>query len=386
MSNKIAVILFFLFVFAGTSYAAGKMVIKPVLFLSTAYESNYFSSLDNERAVISHHIQPGLEFGYTTAKSNLLFNYSMDATWYDEEGSTPAGETPIDEYDYIGHGMTLNADTQITDRLNIGIDDTYNFTRDARLLDTYSNETTKQKFSNNSLTPKLFYQFGEKFGFGVEYTFSNVDYSNAAQEDSDENRGSFNLIYNMNSLNSLDLQFQYWKKDYSKNTPDYISHQTMLTFARKLKYYTLSAGAGYQNRSFGNSTQKDLEGFVWNLSISGDRPQFSVSIAQNYNDTAVDNNYYVATRLNASVGHLFLKKLNVKLQGYYQNSEYHDNASSREDDTWSISTRLDYIRNDFFSLGLESGLGARESSLSGNDYENSYVLIEIKLNLNLGSK
>ncbi len=110
------------------------------------------------------------------------------------------------------------------------------------------------------------------------------------------------------------------------------------------------------------------------------------SISQNYNDTAIDNDYYIATRFNAAIGHLFLEKLNVKLKGYYQNSDYQNNTDDREDNTYAISCRLDYLRNEILSIGIESGFETRDSSESINNYDNSFILISIKLNFNLGSK
>lgn len=376
----------FLLMLSQTVYAEGKMVLKSSLDTGVSYEENYFSSQENERSVFSYHVKPGVEVGYTTAKTNLLFNYVMDANWYDEEDTPPAGELSIDEYNYVGHDLELTADTQVTDRLNVSIEDSYFLTRDSDRLDPYSNEVNKHKYSKNSFKPELYYQFGEKFGFGAGFTRTDIDYNNDADEDSQENRGALNLHYNMSSLNSLDLQYQYWKKDYDETTPDYTSQQVMLTFSRALKYYTLEFGGGYQDRSFDNSLKDDMGGFVWAMSIFGDRPQMRFSISQNYNDTAVDDYYYLATRFSAAVGHRFLKKLNLKLQGYYQKSDYQGNTVDREDDTWVVSCKFDYLRNEIFSINIEPGFETRDSSVSGHDYDNSYILLGMKLNFNLGSK
>lgn len=391
MSHKRALILFsclLLFFSSGAAivYADGKMVIKPVLSAGMSYDDNYFRDAVNERPVTIYYIKPGLEFGYTTAKSNLLFDYVLSANWYDEKNDPPPGRVSADEYDYIGHDMQLTADTQITDLLNIGLEDSYILTRDPASLDYYSNEITTHKYAKNIFNPKLFYQFGEKFGAGAGYANTNIDYKSGTDEDSMENRGAFNLNYHLSSLNALDLQYQIWMKDYDNYTSDYTSNQVMLTFSRELKYYTLTAGGGYQDRNFDDSTLKDIDGFVWNLAISGDRPQMLFALSQNINDTAVNGDYYLATRFTAEFGHLFLEKLNVKFRGYYQNSDYKDNPDNRKDDSWLVSLRIDYLRNKIFSIGLESGYETRDSTISVNDYDNSFVLLEIKFNYNLGSK
>lgn len=387
LNKKFTIPAFFIILFSlyfTGSALAGRMVIKPILTTGMGYESNYYSSSDNERSVTSYYLKPGIQFGYTTAKSNLMFDYTLNAYWYDENGTPPAGEISISEHDYVGHDLEFSADTQITDRLNIAFSDTFILTRNPDFLDPYSNEIIRQKYSINKLYPRFTYQFGDKFSVGAGYTYTDIDYNNDTDEDSKENRGSFNLKYQMNSLNSLDLQFQIWEKEYSRTSPDYTSHQTMLMFFRELKYYTISMGAGWQGRSFDSTGQSDMSNVVWTASIFGDRPQFNLSINQNYNDTALANDYYVATRFSASVGRLFLEKLNVKVGGYYQNSDYE--SINREDDTWSVNARVDYLRNHIFSIGAETGLETRDSSLSSMDYENSYISLEININLNLGAK
>jgi len=308
----------------------------------------------------------------------------MDANWYNESGTTPDGALSLDDYDYIGHDMEFKADNQITDLINIELEDTLVFTRDPSHLDTYSNEIIKHKYLKNIFTPRLYYQFQDRFGLGIGYSRLSVDYDSTEDEDSIGNRGLLNVHYNMNSKNSLDLQYQFWKKDYDKTTPDYTSQQTLLTFVRELKYYQFAASAGYHLRTFDESTQKDMGDVVWSLEISGDRPQFKLGLSQNYNDTAYNNEYYKATKLDAMVGHLFLEKINVQLNGYYQRSEYQ--LTAREDDRWTISCSIDYLRNDLFSIGLESGYESRDSSEDGGDFNNTYILIGMKFNFNLGSK
>ncbi|MCP3892697.1 MAG: outer membrane beta-barrel protein [Desulfobulbaceae bacterium] len=371
---------------AVSALADGKMVVKPLLITGLAYESNYFLTEEDEREVSTFYIRPGIEFGYTTAKSNLLFNYLLDANWYDEKGDPPAGEIGIDDYDYVGHDMEASADTQLTDRLKIGIEDTYILTRDPDELDYYSNEIIRQKYAKNILKPHLLYQFGEKFSLASSYANTDINYKDDLNEDSKENRVDFTLHYTLTKLNSLDVKYQYWQKEYNGNTPDYDSNQAYITFNRELKYYTISASGGYHRRSFDSGLQQDTDNFIWSLSLKGSRPQMLFSLSQNYNDTAVNNDYYLATRFTAAIGHLFLQKLNVKLKAHYQYSDYLDNVDDREDKSWDISCKLDYLRNEYLSFFLQPGYGARDSSLSGNDYDNTYILAGIQVNYDFGAK
>ena len=77
-------------------------------------------------------------------------------------------------------------------------------------------------------------------------------------------------------------------------------------------------------------------------------------------------------------------KINCTLAGWFQNSDYE--TSVREHDRWSLSAGADYLFNDFFTLGLEGGMEDRDSNEAGRDFDNKYVMFNIKFNYNLGSK
>ncbi len=368
------------------SPASGKIVIKPLLTTGVGYESNYFLDEDSERAVNNIYIRPGIEFGYTTGKSNILFNYLLDANWYDESDEPPEGEADLDEFDYVGHDMEFSADSQVSDRLKVAVEDNYILTRDPDQLDYYSNEVIRNKYGKNILKPHLLYTFGEKFSLGVAYTYTDINYENDIEEDSKENRGGATLKYRLDGLNSLDLDYQYWQKDYEQVDSDYNSNQLTLRFNRELKYYTLSANGGYHLRSFDDDLRDDTDDFIWGLSISGTRPQMLFALTQNLNDTALNNDYYLATRFIGEIGHLFIEKINVNLKSYYQFSDYLESIDDREDHTWSLSLEVDYQRNEYLSFFIEPGYSSRDSSVTGNDYENLYIFAGININYNLGAR
>ena len=123
-------IFILLLLYSGTVLASGKIVTKINVITGMSNQSNYFLSSDNERSVWAYHVIPGIEFGYTTPKSNLIFNYILNAHWYNEKDAPPEGELDMDELNYIGHDMKFAADTQLTDRLKIALKDDFILTRD----------------------------------------------------------------------------------------------------------------------------------------------------------------------------------------------------------------------------------------------------------------
>ena len=385
-SFQYSIVLLFL-LYSGSASANGIFISKINAVTGVSTESNYFRTQDDERSVRSYFIKPGFDFGFKTSKSNLLFNYVLNANWYDEKDSPPTGKLSADQLDYVGHDMKLIGDTQITERLNIKIGDIFILTRDAGQLDYFSNEITRNKYAKNILKPDLSYQFGDKFTFRVGYQYTDISYLNdTTDDDSTEHRGITNLRYHLSSLNSLDLQYQYWEKNYEKEIPDYTSHQALLVFTRQLKYYKYSLSGGYHKRNFDNDIQDTKEGFVWSLIFSGDRPEMLFSLSQNLNDSALANDYYLATRFNGSIAHIFMEKLKVSLKGYYQYSDYLDDPADRKDNTEKIACRVSYLKNDILSFGIEGGVEARNSSNSENDYNDVYVSIGLQLTHDFGSK
>lgn len=372
------------FFLSGPATAATKMVIIPVIDVGAGYESNYDLSDRDERAVYSVYFKPGVKFGLTTAKSSLSLDYTLEAYKYEEQDDPPPGELDISSYDYVGHDMTLNAETRPTDRLTLGLGNNYILTRDPDELDPYSNEIIRLKYTKNAFNPTVTYTFGEKISLGTGYTFTTIDYSDDTfGEDSEENKGAVNLTYSLTRLNSLDLDFQYWEYDYKKDTPDYTASQIMLYFIRELKYYTISAGGGWQNRDV-NDSGSDTDGFVWKIQLKGDRPKMNFTLSQNYNNTGYNSAYYMATRFDASYTHTFLKRISATLNGYYQHSDYE--TSSREDDTCSLDLTVDYEINRLFTLGMDLGYAIRDSNVADNDYDNAYIGLYIRFTPQIGAK
>ncbi len=132
-------------------------------------------------------------------------------------------------------------------------------TRDPGQSDVFDNSISRDKYTANWITPFIVYDFGHKFSARVGYGYSNIDYNPEDREDSKENRGTFDLIYNFTPKTSLDLEFQHWKKEYDGPTSDYTSNQAKLIFRRQFKNFKISAGAGYQNRNFDDSSLDDLD-------------------------------------------------------------------------------------------------------------------------------
>jgi len=213
----------------------------------------------------------------------------------------------------------------------------------------------------------------------LEYQNTLKDYSLSSEEDSIENRGRLNFTYDLNRYNSFSLKYQIWNRDYGQDSSDYTSNQLKLHYNREAAYLKYDIGAGYHERSFDDSDMDNLKDFTWNADLTYEnRNKISISLSQNLNDDGTGNNYYTATRLDASINRLCLDKINITVSGSYQNSDYEDSEIPREDDTWDISGSVSYPINDRFTLDFKVGYETRDSDNAGYDYDNTYGSLIVK--------
>jgi len=395
LNHSIRFFILLIIVFGFNNIAsAGMFEIRQSLEAGWQHDSNFYKSETLERAVRTYHVKPGIEFGYTAPKSSLSAKYSLDRQWYDDEDEVLAGQFESDEYDYTGHLGELAAESKLTDHLFFSLNGMYAVTRDPGSSDLFNNAVERLRYSITRLNPRIVYQFGNRAGMGFGYTGLNTDYSKMLKEDSDENRGTADLFFLITQRTSLTLNCQYWKRNYSVLTPDYVSKQGMLMLSRAGKYFQFSAGAGFHERSFEEQAAVlDIDSPVWMISLTGqnppearERPKSSMilSVNQNFNDAGEGHTYFLATKVMAGATWMLQDRLNLRFNGSYQNCDYE--IGDRKDQSYSASAGIDYYISDYVTFGLEGGYAKRDSSDPGKDYDSNYGMINLKFHYNLGSK
>jgi hypothetical protein len=396
--GRILAVIFLCSLFTvGTAFAGGQMIVKPVVELGWQRDTNFHKADTNTQTIDTYYIKPGITFGYQAPKTSVSFNFWLNNLNYDDQDTVAAGQLKADDFDYTEYQATFGAKTQVADRLQVGLDNMYKNTRDPASADANANTTDRFKYSINKFTPWINYRFGEKYGLGLKYTNNMTDYSDDGAgegEDTIENRGAFTLYYYFTPKTSFDLDYQVWNRDYDKTSSEYTSNQVMVNVKHQINYLTLGAGAGYQMRDFDNAvTNGDIETFTWKLSLMGQnakdgssipRSSMYLALGGNLNDSGAGNTYYQATRLDAKFTYLLMEKLNCTLAAWVANSDYE--TSTREDDKWFLSGALDYLINDYLTIGIEGGMEQRDSNAAGKDYENEYVMLNISAGYDFGSK
>ena len=388
--------------FPTSIFAASRFNIKPRISTSWKVDSNFYKSEYLEREVYTYTVSPGLRTEFESAKTNLMLDYSTGFIYYRDQDTVPVGEKSADNEDYLGHTFIGEARYQAFDRLLVGLNGSYYLTRDPAQSDTLGNSIDRDKYSITRIEPIILYNFGPKFTVGLRYRNTKLDYSPENREDSNEDRGIFNLVYNFTTKMSMDLEYQYWKKYYNFNTSDYTSHQAKLNFRRQFSIFKLAVGAGYQKRTFDDPGLDDESAFTYNLNlgagkaftIANRRTRVSFSIQQNLNDQSEGNNYFIATRFVLNLGHDFTRKVSGGLGAYYQISNYLNTyglnsegaIEKREDNTYDYFGKINYKFARWLVFSVTGGLEKRDSNIAGLSYTDTYFIANLGFAYDLGKK
>lgn len=373
-------------VFVGTAHT--RTYINAVLITGWEYNSNFWLAETDEVSVDTFYIKPGVEIGYESAKSKIEADFLLEPFWYNDRDTPPPNVRDASEDDYLGFTGNFLAETQATDRLHLGVTDSLRKTRDPAQSDALSDSTARDLYLINRFIPSAYYGFGDKFGLGLKYGNTYIDYTEGTSEGSKENRGVANFFYNLNRSASFFLSYDYWNRDYEYVTSTYDSNEVKMNYVQQFHYFSIDAGAGYHHRSFENDRLDSLDLIPWHLILRGQNPpapdedprsHMLLSFRHDYNDLGSGNQYYIASRVTGEVGHIFMKKIETKLEGYYQNSDYQNNPLGRNDDTYEISGLMGYRFWEYGQVNFEVGYRTRDSNIEGMDYDDTFTLLTLEL-------
>ena len=348
-----------------------------LLNLGMLYDSNFYYDPVDERGVITYLVQPGIDLGIETGKSEIAFRYTLDANYYDESG----------EDNFYGHTAFFTGDYEISDRLSFNLSDNFIKSRDSAELDPLGNIATREEYYRNRLGAIFTLDFKPKFTTKIGYQNWITDYNEDTSEDSMGNQGIYDLIYYLNSSTSLDLEYHYWDVDYDGDISDYTSNQLSLVTRKEFRILDLEAAVGYQKREFDDPAHEDIDVVPYRFTISGrsssGKTRYSLSAAQNFNflNSNDSGDYYEATRLSLSLFRDLTSKITLGIAGYYQNSDYIDYI--RDDDTYKILGDINYQMRERLAFYFAVSYENRDSSLPDNDYENVVTMGQLRFSHNI---
>lgn len=418
-NNIIFVLLsisFIVFIASDFALAEPKFTFKPRFSATGRYDSNLYRSEENEREVYTYLFQPGFGLGLESAKSKFTLDYTLEAYFYDDQSDVPDGEKPADDENYIGHVIVFNGIYNLTNRLDLVLNDAYNYTRRPEESDIFSNSVARDKYWVNRFTPGIFYDFNERFTAGLRYRRTDLKYvdDESGQSDFLEHRILFNLIYNPTRTVTLDLDYQRWTNEEEAanlEKREYTSDQITLTLEKRFTYAALQGGAGYQVRDW-DDQDPELEqedSIVYKASVTwqnppppditkrrgqrGVRSKTHVYVAgeRNFNNLGYYFDTYVADRITASLGYVFLEKFETFIRGWYAVYDYKSqtgltpegSTELRNDKVHDLEAGIGYLIRNNMTLSFRVGNENRDSNIAGFDYDNNYAMLVFDFNYDL---
>lgn len=403
LATLLAAVFFFSVSFAPVCLAVDKFIVTPKLDGSWKTESNFFRSETGERAVDTYLIQPGVELGYETAKSLVTLDATLNFYDYNDNDDVTASQVPASDNDYTGYTGIFNAVTMPTERLKLGLDDSFTRTRDQAQSDRFSNAVDLDEFFVNRLTLGGFYELNDRFSTGLRYRNQVVDYDKESREDSFIDRGLLDLIYNVSPTTLVDLNYQLWYLEYKGLSSDYTSNQLKMEFRKQFMHVTFEIAAGFHNRDFEAVGLEDITMPIYKLGMGWRNPPeqeetpvsfVSLKWDRNMNDLGYTNGYHKSHLVDFEAGHIFAEKIPVQIKGSFLSADYQQfsgltpegTTDLRDDQTLKYVLSAGYIITDWLTLAVEGGREERNSNLQGYDYDNDFVILLFKSSFNFGAK
>ena len=367
-------------------WSRAELRIQPDITVEEEYTSNFFRSEIHPTAAWITRVSPGVKVEAVTERSRLDLNYHFNYYWYHGVNAI----TDLSRLNYPGQDLNVFAETQLSSKLRFGVDENFILTREPAYSDAFSLIREPDKYERNRVLPVLTYDIAEKGEVKLGYRneiFNYLQHTDPSHEDSTENRGLLTLTYHLNSTNHLDLQNQYWQRNYQGGVnSDYNSFQSMLIFRREFSS-TLSGhvAAGAQYREFMQSSLANTTIFAFSLGLMGQTEKSKVyaSVEHNLNDFTVGDQYFDSWLLRASGEHIFWGRVRAFVGGFYQLANFLD--SPRKDSYWNTSIGVGYLFWDQrLELSVEYDYFNRNSNEPGYSYTENQVYFRISIRHDLG--
>lgn len=371
---------------AGPSWAEVK--IQPVLELEAGHTDNYYRTKENKEKAWIYRVSPGINFAYNTEATTLTVDYLLNFFWYRNDGG--GDERSVSDDDYIGHDFLFNFAHRIGERTTIGLQDQYFLTREPGYADTFFIPVDRARYWRNRIEPFISYDLIERGTIKLAYRHENLRWidDQPGYDDSDENRGIINLIYKLSGTQQLDLEGQYYKRDYDGDQSDYTSSEVQLYYRHEFNEYLRGyVGAGYQTREFDQAGLDDIDNPVFsaNLNARTDITSLDATLRHGLVDYTVEDQYYEATRFDLDFWRLLGDSFTIGLGGYYQHSEF--NESDRQDDWYSAYGFVGYrFWQDQCELRLRYRWTNRNSNEDIFDYTENEFFLTLFTVFNLGGE
>jgi len=396
--------------------AAPSITFEPLLTVGGRWDSNFYQTEEDESEAYTYLVSPGLSVDLQGARSNVILNYMMEAHFYDGADGDPTVDSgaslPLNDLDYTGHQLSLDSNFDLTSRLILGLDGAYFHSRYPTQYDRLSTQILHHEYDLYHVSPMLFFDITQRLTAGLRYRHSEIDLEGDDDLDpvaldtdnTDEDLWEMTISYTPWRDLTMGLDLEQAEVDYSDRIDDYEAQRIRLRVQKRYPQIALDAGVGFENRDFMAAKIKDEDLFTWRLGLTAQAPDpmarprslgevyirpvdhVHFAVERQFNNIG---SLYTATRFVGSVGSMWGEKIESRVKGWYQESDYEyltgstpegGQQATRDLETWDVSASLGYhiIRN--LVISATGGYREQESNLVDEDYTDTYGLIEASFN------
>lgn len=369
---KLCLSISIIVLFTADAVAAKQYSLQPVLSTSTRWDSNYFYESTDETSVYTWLVQPGFQFGYQAARTQLKFGATLDGHVYS------GGSDDLD--DFIG--CTVKTDLSratISRQLTFGLRDELLYTRNPEFFGEMRKSTSRDLYKLNNFNPYLEYEF-DRFKSSFEYENIITIYDEDNNEDSALHKGNIKALYKMNRTFEFGPSFKMESMNYDNSSTDYQGLELGAILTRNGKFFDLSGGIGYHRREMDDAENSDLDAVSWRLALQSQgtgfkKTNFSLSLLHDMNDALTADGYYSALQIKGAVDRKVLKHLKLGFNASYEWDDYE--LTNREDDVWKIGAAAGYTINSWLEFKMEVGYQQQNSIVNFGDYENTSCMFKL---------
>ncbi len=327
--------------------------VEPSLTVGGRWESNFYRTESDEQAVYTYLVSPGISAELRGARLNVTVSYNMEAHYYDEAEDAPTvpggGQRSLNQLDYTGHQVALASSYNLTSRLTLGLNGGYYETRYPTYYDRLSTQIWHRKYDIYRVMPLIYYDITRRLTAGLRYQHTEIDLGSQdtldpVELDADNTTSDIwmlNVSWTPRRSVTVDLDLAQTALDYDDRIDDYDAQQIGLKIQKRFRQIALDAGVGFESRDYQAAGIEDQDLFTWRLAFTAQAPQPTArphSLGNVYM-RPVDHVYFAlerqfntmgdlftATRFTGSIGSMWGQKLESRLKGWYQISDYENSV------------------------------------------------------------
>lgn len=376
-------------------FGESRFKIIPTASVTARADDNFYRTADNERDVFEILFQPGLQLEYDTGRTRFSLGYTLNAHAYEDIDDPPAGRKDANDDNFIGHSFSFIGRTIPTAKITLGLEDIFYLTNEPSKADRISNDTRRQEYYINRLTPMLYYQMTERFSLDLRYRNTITAYDDETDEDSMEHAGIVGLNYEFRPTWWMALGYEYTDRDYDIDISDYTQDHIRLSLRKQSKYNLYEASVGYSDRQF--DERKDEDTFTYLLAFTrqlGYDTYARIALERDFNQSGIAENFFVADQASLRFGKTFREKIPATLRFFYREGRYQQDSyllpteriEDREDDRYGVQASIGYYLFRWMTLVLSGGYENNESNIDEFEYDNTYITLGVNTAFNIGNR